>query len=83
MNIRKIIVYKEIVRAEAGKQVDPEITRVAAAGIIPNPLAGQFEFDLSALFDAGAELGETLTSHALEILPRPVSPVSVVSRTNR
>ncbi len=72
MNIRKIAVYKEIIRAEAGKQADPEITRVAAAGIIPNPFAGQFEFDLSALFDAGAELGEILTSHALEILPRAV-----------
>lgn len=69
MNIRKIAVYKEIICSEGGRKVETQITRVAAAGIIANPFAGRFEADLSALFDLGGELGDTLAAHALEALP--------------
>ena len=70
MNIRKIAVLKEVVFGEAGQQVDQKITRVAASGIIANPIAGRFERDLSLLFDLGAQLGATLMDQVLAELPR-------------
>jgi len=74
MDIRKIAVYRETVLGEAGKATATPITRVAVAGIIANPYAGQFEADLAPLFDMGAVLGARLTEEALAVLPdAPVS----------
>lgn len=71
MDIRKIAVYRETLLAEAGSAAPQPITRVAAAGIVANPFAGQFQNDLSALFDLGAELGQMLSQEALAALPGP------------
>ena len=74
MELRKIAIYRETVFAEAGATVSDPITRIAAAGIVANPFAGQFEQDLSSLFNLGAELGARLTEEALAALPSvPVS----------
>lgn len=74
MEIRKIAVYRETVLGEAGANVAEPITRIAVAGVIANPFAGQFVEDLAPLFDTGAELGARLTEEALAVLPgAPVS----------
>lgn len=74
MEVRKIVVYRETVLSEAGNATAVPITRVAAAGLVANPFAGQFEQDLSPLFDLGADLGVRLTEEALAALPgTPVS----------
>lgn len=65
MKIRKITVYCETLLAEADRPAPAPITRVAAAGIIANPYAGQFQADLSQLFDWGADLGARLMAAAL------------------
>lgn len=70
MEIRKIAVYRETLLAERSAAAPQPITRVAAAGIVPNPMAGRFEENLSPLFDMGAELGEVLVGEALAALPR-------------
>jgi hypothetical protein len=61
ISIRKIVFVEERVFAEAGKAAARPITRVAGLAVIKNPFAGQgYVEDLSALFDVGAELGETI-----------------------
>ena len=74
MNIRKIVIIKETIEADAvGEACDP-ITRVVAVAVIQNPFAGRFVEDLSPLFDIGAQLGERLMGDAVRMLVGP--PVS-------
>jgi hypothetical protein len=50
------------------------VSRVVAAAVIRNPLAGRFESDLSALFECGAELGRQLAEEAVaQLTGAPVS----------
>ena len=71
---RKIIFTREIVNADFSGEPCPPVTRVAAAAVFRNPIAGRFEADLSALFDIGAELGETLAADLVALLA--AAPVS-------
>lgn len=65
---RKIVFTHELITSDSfGEQCDP-VSRVAAAAIFRNPLAGRFETDLSALFEIGAELGQQLAEQAVEQL---------------
>ncbi|MEM7732576.1 MAG: amino acid synthesis family protein [Pseudomonadota bacterium] len=69
---RKTLVIAETVNTDAhGKACDP-VQRVAALGIVKNPLAGAFHEDLTQLFEIGAELGAQLVSMALAQLTKPV-----------
>ncbi len=72
MNIRKIVVHREIIQSDAFGEPCTPITRVAALGVVANPLAGRFEQDLSPLFDLGREIGEQLVAQALPLLQNPV-----------
>jgi hypothetical protein len=69
--IRKLVVILDETRREADRAVPP-IRRAIAAAVIANPYAGRWADDLAALVEIGAELGATLTDHALKALAAPV-----------
>lgn len=71
---RKIVFIRELISADSlGEPCEP-VSRVAAAAIFRNPLAGTRKSDLSALFEIGAELGETLARQAVaQLAGTPVS----------
>ena len=71
MSVRKTLLIKEAVRAEAGRPADPPVTRAAALAVLENPFAGRYEADLSALFDQGMALGEELAPAAVALLDGP------------
>ena len=71
MDIRRILIVKDVVYAEGGLAARAPVTRVAACAVIANPLAGRAEDDLAVLVPLGAELGERLVREALTALPRP------------
>lgn len=73
MEIRKIAVYTESHFSEGGQGAEIPVTRVAAAGIIQNPFAGQFVDNLEMLFDFGGRLGEKLMQSALPHLHNEVA----------
>ena len=75
--IRKIITVLEETREEMGRPVEPPTRRVAALAVIENPFAGRYVDDLSALIDAGEELGDLLARRALAALG--VEPAQVES----
>ncbi len=68
MNIRKSILTRESVHAEAGRGVARPINRAAAIVVIANPFAGRFVEDLSTLYDVGAKLGEQLMPELIKLL---------------
>jgi hypothetical protein len=55
MNVRKTVIMKETVEADAVWEACTPITRVVAAAVIRNPFAGRFVEDLSPLFDMGKD----------------------------
>ena len=55
MEIRKIILTRETIYAEAGRAASRPINRVVGIAVIENPFAGRFVEDLSPLFDIGAQ----------------------------
>jgi hypothetical protein len=72
--VRRIVFVEERVLAEAGKAAARPTTRVAGIAVIHNPFAGQGHVeDLSALFDVGAKLGETLMPDVVRRLPNPAT----------
>ncbi len=74
MNVRKTVMIQETVNCDGfGQPCDP-ITRVAAVAIVQNPFAGNYVEDLSALFELGGQLGETLSAQAVDLLAN--APVS-------
>jgi hypothetical protein len=58
--VRKTMIVKEVISSEMGKVLATPVTRVAGIAIFSNPLAGRFSNDLSALFEAGRDIGNTL-----------------------
>ncbi len=71
---RKTVILREVVETDFfGEQCEP-VSRVAAAAVFSNPLAGRFERDLSPLFEIGAELGRRLAAQAIGLLNGP--PIS-------
>ena len=58
MEIRRLLVTKDVVYSEAGRNAPRPITRAIALAVIHNPFAGRHVEDLSPLFDVGAQLAE-------------------------
>ena len=58
MDIRRLVVVKDIVYFEGGLPAVEPVTRVAACAVIDNPLAGLATDRLDVLIPWGAELGE-------------------------
>ncbi|MDF2234255.1 amino acid synthesis family protein [Albimonas sp. CAU 1670] len=72
--IRKRLLLRETVVADAhGRACDP-ITRVAAIAVVANPFAGRFEQDLTPLFELARKLGPEMAEEAVAALAGP--PVS-------
>ncbi len=75
MELRKLLVQKEVVLAEGGKEAATPIVRVCAIAMFRNPFAGAGHVeDLGRLFDIGGALGARLAADAVAQLARP--PVS-------
>jgi hypothetical protein len=72
MDIRRLLLVKDVVYAEGGLPSVVPVTRVAACAVIANPLAGRAVDDLGELIPLGAELGELLTREALSMLEKQV-----------
>ncbi len=74
MEIRKMVLTVEEIRAEAGHRVARPVRRAAGIAVIANPYAGRFVEDLGALFDLGQELAETHMKQVVDLLgSKPVS----------
>jgi hypothetical protein len=71
MDIRRLTLIKDEVRAEGGLPAIAPVTRVAACAVIGNPLAGRAQDDVAELVAFGAELGALLVREALALLPQP------------
>lgn len=69
---RRTIITKERIHFENGQQLARPITRIAGLAIISNPFAGQFQEDLSLLFERGGKIGEQLVSEITAELEYPV-----------
>lgn len=74
MHVRKTLVIREVITADAYGEPCTPIVRVAAMAVFVNPFAGRMVADLTPLFDIGRALGEELARDALEVLGGP--PVS-------
>ena len=71
-SLRKVLVIKESVLAEAGSPAVRAVTRAAIMLIITNPMAGRYERDLAALIDLGPLLAEQWLPQAVALLEGPV-----------
>ena len=72
MEIRKTGIFKETIETDAHGTACEPIVRVCAFAVMKNPAAGgDFTQDLSALFDIGGKLGDTLMEEAVGMLGRP------------
>src|SRR5688572_21496498 len=71
--IRKILVLKETVYADAGHEAIEPVKRAAAIAVVTNPCAGRYVEDLASMFDLGAELAERLMPEVAAQLPRPAA----------
>jgi hypothetical protein len=60
MEIRRLLVTKDVVYSEAGRSAPRPITRAIALAVIHNPFAGRHVEDLSPLFDVGAQLAKPM-----------------------
>jgi len=74
VQIRKMVFVRELITSDAfGEPCEP-VSRVAAAAVFRNPLAGRFKADLAVLFEIGAELGVQLAEEAVaQLIGPPVS----------
>lgn len=72
MDVRRVVLVKDVIHVEGGLPTTGPVTRVAACAIIANPLAGHAVDDLSELIGFGAELGQLLVQEALTLFKRPV-----------
>jgi hypothetical protein len=71
MDVRRMLLIKDVVYAEGRLPSMAPVTRAAACAVIANPLAGRALDDLGELVPIGAELGELLVKEALKALAHP------------
>lgn len=69
---RRIIITKERIQFENGRQLPQPITRIAGLAVVTNTFAGKFSDDISALFEVGGKIGEQLSSELTAELKYPV-----------
>lgn len=65
-NIRKVVVFRDVLRSEGGIELESPLIKCAAAAVIKNPFAGVYTEDLSLLMEYGEYLGGYLTQLAVE-----------------
>lgn len=69
MIARKIVISRESIYADGGRDAARVTTRVSAIAVITNPFAGRFAEDLTTMFDLGAQVAERLMPEAIALLP--------------
>lgn len=69
MELRRLLLTKDVVYSEAGKSAARPITRAVALAVIHNPFAGRHVEDLSPLFDVGAQIAELAMPQLVAMLP--------------
>lgn len=70
--LRKVVLVKETVLAEAGSPALRTVTRAAVLLVIANPMSGRSVSDLTALIDLGPLLAERWLPEAVTQLVGPV-----------
>jgi Amino acid synthesis len=68
LSLRRMLVTKDVVYAEAGKAAPRPITRAIGMVVMTNPFAGRHAEDLSPLFDVGAQIAELLMPQLVPLL---------------
>src|SRR5215211_4249044 len=71
MKLRKTVIVRETVHADAGRDAARVVTRAAGVAIIANPHGGTYVHDLTGMFDIGAEIAQCLMPQVLPLLPGP------------
>ena len=71
VELRKLVVTRETVLAEMGRDLPRPVTRAVGMAVIRNPFAGQLAEDLSLLFAVGRELGEQIMAELVPLLRHP------------
>jgi hypothetical protein len=71
IEIRRIVINRESVRARLGPPPSRPVVRTYAAVVIANPFAGRYVEDLSALFDAGRVIGDQVMPDLVSRLGGP------------
>ncbi len=66
--LRRLLVTKDVVYAEAGRNAPRPVTPAIALGVMVNPFAGRHVEDLSPMFDLGAEFAEVVMPQLLALL---------------
>lgn len=72
IDARRILTFRDVIHAEAGRALAVPITRVAALAVVRNPFAGTFAEDLRPLFEIGRAVGDYLAGQLASQLDRPV-----------
>ncbi len=68
MRIRKIVTSVEDTHQEMHRSISPPTRKAVAAAVIENPFAGEYQEDLEALIETGAQLGQLLGEKAVQAL---------------
>jgi len=71
MEIRRLVVMKDVVYSEGGAKAARPVTRAIGVAVIANPNAGRQVQDLSPMFDIGADLAERLMPQLVPLLGGP------------
>jgi hypothetical protein len=69
--IRKTLVVTETTYRDAGRSLDSPLMKVAVAGVVVNPYAGEFHEDLSPMYAPAEELARELADTAVRYLDGP------------
>ena len=69
MEIRRLLITKDVVYSEAGEKAPRPVTRAIAMAVIANPFAGRHVEDLSPMFDIGADIAELVMPQLVALLP--------------
>ncbi len=74
MDLRRLVVTRDTIYAEAGAKAARPVTRALGIAVITNPFAGRQVQDLSPMYEIGAELAELLMPQLIALLPgKPVA----------
>ncbi len=74
MRLRKLVITKETIHADGGRDAARATVRVAAIAVIANPNAGRNVEDLAPMFDLGAEVAERVMPELAAALPgKPIA----------
>lgn len=69
LSLRRLVLTKDVVYSEAGRDAPRPITRAIAMGVIANPFAGRHVEDLAPMFDLGAGFAELVMRELVALLP--------------